>query len=220
MDLLGNLAIRRETARDRVTGALRAAIIAGTMRPGDVFSAPELAARFGVSPTPVREGMLDLVKDGLVVALPNKGFRVTEVSDQDLDDVSDLRQIIEAVGFIRSAPLLAEEELDRLEGIGAQIVETASVGDLEAYLAADLEFHLLLLSHSGNRKLIEIVTSLRAQTRLYGLSRLAEEGKLTGSATEHLELVSLVRAGDFEQAVALLHQHIGHSRGIWSEERS
>ncbi|MFG2586482.1 GntR family transcriptional regulator [Streptomyces malaysiensis] len=81
----------RRSYRERVADALRAALIAGELRAGEVYSAPTLAARFGVSSTPVREAMLDLVKEGLVDTVPNKGFRVTAVSDRQLDEYTHIR---------------------------------------------------------------------------------------------------------------------------------
>ena len=81
--------------RDRVSQALRSAIISGEMEPGVVYSAPSLAARFGVSATPVREAMLDLVREGMVTIVPNKGFRVTEVDDASLDQTTQIRQLLE-----------------------------------------------------------------------------------------------------------------------------
>ena len=81
--------------RGKVTNELRAAVIAGRMIPGVVYSAPALAQEFGVSATPVREAMVDLCSEGLVETVRNKGYRVTEVSDKDLDDITDLRLMIE-----------------------------------------------------------------------------------------------------------------------------
>ncbi|HSA52260.1 MAG TPA: GntR family transcriptional regulator, partial [Yinghuangia sp.] len=66
----------RLSLREQVARAIRAALVAGEMRPGVVYSAPGLATRFGVSATPVREALLDLAKDGLVEPVRNKGFRV------------------------------------------------------------------------------------------------------------------------------------------------
>ena len=71
------------------------ALVAGQMRPGVLYSAPMLAGQFGCLATPIREAMLDLVKEGLVVAVRNKGFRVTELSNTELDEISDLRTLIE-----------------------------------------------------------------------------------------------------------------------------
>ena len=76
----------RRRYRDQVADALRAALIAGELEPGEVYSAPVLAVQFGVSATPVREAMLDLVREGLVDIVPNKGFRVTAVSERQLDE--------------------------------------------------------------------------------------------------------------------------------------
>src|SRR5919199_1566442 len=81
---------RKPSHRERVADALRAALIAGELRPGEVYSAPGLAARFGVSATPVREAMLDLVREGLVDTVPNKGFRVRDLSDRELDEITEM----------------------------------------------------------------------------------------------------------------------------------
>jgi len=85
----------RPSARSRIIHALRAALVAGQMQPGEVYSAPALAARFGVSATPVREAMLELVKEGLVRTVPNKGFRVSELSDRELDEITEIRLLLE-----------------------------------------------------------------------------------------------------------------------------
>src|SRR5882757_240731 len=81
--------------RRQVTENLRAAIISGQMEPGVVYSAPILAEEFGVSPTPVREAMLDLAKDGLIEVARNKGFRVIEPSQHELDEMMELRLLLE-----------------------------------------------------------------------------------------------------------------------------
>ena len=71
----------RQSLREQVGHALRAALVTGQLKPGEVYSAPGLAAQFGVSATPVREAMLDLAKEGLVEVARNKGFRVVAVGD-------------------------------------------------------------------------------------------------------------------------------------------
>src|SRR5918997_6394280 len=92
---LPTLGGQKSSYRERVADALRAALIAGELRPGEVYSAPGLATRFGVSATPVREAMLDLAKEGLVDTVPNKGFRVTAVSEKQLDEYTHIRALIE-----------------------------------------------------------------------------------------------------------------------------
>jgi DNA-binding GntR family transcriptional regulator len=207
----------RQSLREQVAHALRAALITGEMRPGVVYSAPVLAAQFGVSATPVREAMLDLAKEGLVEAVRNKGFRVTELSDRDLDELTEIRQLIEVPTVARLADSSRAEEFERLRPIAEEIVSASERGDLLAYVDADLRFHVELLSLSGNSHLVSVVRDLRNRARLYGLSQLSERGTLTDSAREHLQLLDALSSGDSEAVKRLMAEHIGHVRGIWAE---
>ncbi|MGW6200533.1 GntR family transcriptional regulator [Kribbella sp. NPDC055110] len=211
---------QRENLRDSVANALRAAVISGELKPGEVYSAPTLGARFGVSATPVREAMLDLVREGLVISLRNKGFRVTDVSDDDLDNLAALRQLIEPPTIRDVVPVIPPADYPRLRRLAEDIVVAAQAGDLIAYIEADRVFHVTLLAYSGNQKLVDVVSDLRSQTRLLGLTPLVESGRLVPSATEHHDLLDLIEAGNAEGAEQLMRQHIGHVRGLWARSQS
>src|SRR3954452_23412089 len=114
---------RRSSYRERVADALRAALIAGELRPGEVYSAPTLAARFGVSATPVREAMLDLAKEGLVDTVPNKGFRVTAVSEKQLDEYTQIRALIEIPTVVELASTADPVSLEALRPASREIVQ-------------------------------------------------------------------------------------------------
>jgi DNA-binding GntR family transcriptional regulator len=202
--------------REQVANALRAAMISGQLQPGVVYSAPTLAATFGVSATPVREAMLDLAKEGLVEAVRNKGFRVTELSERDLDELTELRMLIEVPSTAGLAGKLDADALAALRGLAAEIEAGAAAGDLIRYLEADREFHLTLLGHTGNRHLVELVGELRSRARLYGLHQLAGSAVLVDSAREHAQLVDLIEGGDAAGTEALIRQHIQHVRGVWA----
>lgn len=206
----------RSSYRERVADALRAALIAGELRPGQVYSAPTLATRFGVSATPVREAMLDLVKEGLVDTVPNKGFRVTQVSERQLDEYTHIRSLIEiptSVGLATTADPVA---LEALRPVAEEIVSAAASGDLITYVEADLRFHLGLLALAGNEHLVEVVADLRKRSRLYGLTALVEQGRLKSSAEEHLELLDALLARDEDAVRAVMTRHLGHVRGQWA----
>src|SRR4051812_32205051 len=156
-------------------------MISGQLEPGVVYSVPALAATFGVSATPVREAMLDLAKEGMVEAVRNKGFRVTELSEKDLDELTDLRLLLEVPTTAWLAGRLDATALARLRELAGAIETGAAAGDLIGYLEADREFHLTLLGHAGNRHLVDLVGELRSRARLYGLGRLAATGELAQS---------------------------------------
>ncbi|MFF2010918.1 GntR family transcriptional regulator [Streptomyces sp. NPDC058195] len=208
----------QEHLRDRVANALRAALIAGELRPGVIYSAPALAADFGVSATPVREAMLDLAREGLVEAVRNKGFRITELTEQDLDDFTELRVMIEVPTVGRIARMGRTRELEALRPLAQAIVAAAAEHDILGYLEADRRFHLELLGMAGNRRLVEEVGNLRKRSRLFGLNRLDESGLLVQSAEEHAQLLDLLIAGDAAGAERCMLAHMSHVRNLWAEE--
>jgi DNA-binding GntR family transcriptional regulator len=210
---------RSASARAQVAEALRGAIITGAMKPGELYSAPVLAEQFGVSATPVREAMVDMVAEGLVQAVRNRGFRVTEPTDAELDDMAEVRLLIEVPTVARIAEGFRAESRGAIEGLrgtAGEIVDCAESGDLIGYVEADRRFHLGLLTLAGNEHLVKVVGDLRARSRLYGLAEMQASGALGISAAEHHTLLDLVEAGDAPGAADLMRRHIGHVRGVWA----
>lgn len=207
---------RHLSLRESVTESLRAAIIAGDLKEGTLYSAPSLSAVFGVSATPVREAMMDLTREGLVETVKNKGFRVTRTSESDLDEIIAIRLLLEppSVGMVVGS--VPEAGFVELRALADAIVSAAARQDLPGYLAADREFHAEVLSFLGNRQLVELATSLRMRTRMYGLKSLNENNQLMGSAHEHHQLLDFMENGDSENAVQLMRRHIEHARGLWA----
>ncbi|WP_353814342.1 GntR family transcriptional regulator [Agromyces sp. SYSU T00266] len=204
--------------REQVERAIASRIIAGEAEPGDVLTVPTTAAAFGVSATPVREAMLDLARRGFLAPMRNRGFRVTEVSLDELRQLREVRRLLEVPPMRELAGRVPEATAVRLLDLAAEIVRAGGEGRFQDYLEADTDFHLTLLGLTGNRYLVDVVRELRQQTRLTGLAELAETGALTESALEHAELVRLLVDGRGDAAADLMSRHIGHVGGIWSGE--
>lgn len=206
-----------KSLRSSVTEALRTAIIVGDLREGELYSAPALAEPLGVSATPVREAMMDLAGEGLVEPVKNKGFRVTIMTPRDLEEMAEVRQLLEAPVVRDVVGTIPEEDFAGLRSLADQITAAAEAGDLRTYLTGDREFHADLLRYSGNTRLVDLATRLRGQTRLKALRPLAEAGILVDSAREHTELLDLMQAGDAEGTYRLTMTHIGHTSRLWAE---
>ncbi|MER7693630.1 GntR family transcriptional regulator [Streptomyces sp. NPDC097610] len=202
--------------RGTVEDAVAAAIVSGELAPGTLVTAPTLATRFGISATPVREALLNLQGRGFVDVVRNKGFRITEVSEQDLWEIVRLRQLLEAPPMREIARALQPEAAADLRSRAQAIVDSADAADLAAYLAADMAFHLRLLELHGNRRLVAMVKDLRQQTRMVGLADMIGTAELARSAAEHHSLVDLLEARDGRGAEMLLTAHIGHVLGWWN----
>lgn len=205
-----------ESLREQVEGQLASRIVSGEIPPGQVLTVPTLAGDFGVSATPVREAMLNLARRGFLHPIRNRGFEVTEVSADELRELSEVRMLLEAPPMRQVAGTLDDATVTELRQTADRIVSAARAAKFDEYLASDTEFHLRILEATGNRKLVETVRELRQQTRLVGLVRLAETDALISTSLEHAELVDLLVAGRGEDAEALMRQHIRHVGGVWS----
>jgi DNA-binding GntR family transcriptional regulator len=209
----------RTSLRERVAESLRAALVSGRMVPGPTYSIPALAEQFGVSATPVREAMLDLVNEGIVTPVPNKGFRVVELTDAELDQITELRRLLEVPTVSTLSGSLDGAAIKLLRRLAGDVRDAAGRGDVVGYVEADRELHLTLLAQAGNPRLVEMVGRLRDQSRLYGLEQLALEGVLIDSADEHLRLIDALESGDRHATEQVMAHHLDHVRGIWATRR-
>ncbi|WP_228000204.1 GntR family transcriptional regulator [Nocardia australiensis] len=209
----------RTTLRGQVAEALRSALITGEMKPGMVYPAPVIAAQLGVSATPVREAMLDLVREGMVEVVRNTGFRVTELTNAELDNLAELRLLIEVpiMGAVAEA-CEGQMALDvaELRPLARQLVEAAEEVDLGTYVQLDTEFHTRFLALHGNSKIVDEVRRLRSYSRLYGLESLAATSNLVTTTAEHEQMIDLALARDRAGMETLVRTHIGHVRREWA----
>ena len=130
---------------------IRTKIVTGELDEPRIYSVPVLAAALGVSATPVREAMRELAVEGLVEVVPNRGFRVVDVSRHDLDEIFELRLMLEVPAAGRIAELADERSLAPCLVLERRTEEFARRGDVGRFLDADREFHVAFLSLLGNR---------------------------------------------------------------------
>jgi DNA-binding GntR family transcriptional regulator len=202
--------------RQQAADVIRASILAGELEAGEIYSATVLAQRLGVSPTPVREAMLDLASDGLVEPVRNRGFRILTPDERDLDEISELRLMLEPTAMRKIVDCATDAQLADMETVVARIEERAEAADVPGFLVADRAFHLGLLELGRNGRLVRLVAQLRDQTRLAGITELAREGNLAASAREHRDILGALRMRDADAAEQLMRQHLVHTRGIWA----
>jgi DNA-binding GntR family transcriptional regulator len=212
----GLLKLEATSLRHQVAIAIRAAVITGEIEAGHIYSAPSLAARFGVSATPVREAMLDLVSEGLAEPVRNRGFRIIEATAADLDEIFELRLLLEVPTLGRLAGSIRRQDAERYAVLAADIVSAAEDGDLPRFLDSDRRFHLGLLGLLGNQRLVDFVDRLRLQSRLPGLDLLAASGALVVTAHEHVEIVDALVDGTSKKVERLMTRHLRHTRGVWA----
>ncbi|WP_340556779.1 GntR family transcriptional regulator [Streptomyces sp. GSL17-111] len=194
---------RRHSVRGQILSALREALLGGELVPGRVYSAPALAERFGVSPTPVREAMQQLAAEGAVETVLNRGFRVAEHSPSDLAELAEIRALLEVPPLLALARALPAERWRPLRPLAQATVTHAARGERVAYAEADLVFHRALLELTGNRHLVRVAEDVRRRCARPPQS----SGALLATAREHVLLVDALAARDLVAAERLLRDH-------------
>ncbi|MEU7060962.1 GntR family transcriptional regulator [Streptomyces sp. NPDC046197] len=201
--------VQRSSVRGQVLDALRAALVAGDLKPGEVYSAPVLGERFGVSATPVREAMQQLTLEGAVEVVPNRGFRVVERDARELAELAEVRALIEVPVMLRLARTVPAERWAELRPLAEVTTRAAASGCRATYAESDRAFHRAMLSLSGNDQLVRITEDLhrRAQWPLVGGSVRHPGADLLADAAEHVALVEALVAGELDAVQSLVREH-------------
>lgn len=202
--------VQRASVRGQILDALRTALVTGELRPGEVYSAPALGERFGVSATPVREAMQQLALDGAVEVVPNRGFRVVERGARELAELAEVRALIEVPVMVRLARTVSAQRWAELRPLAEATVRAAASGCRATYAESDRVFHRALLSLAGNEQLVQIAEDLhrRAQWPLMGTAAVSRgRADLMADAAEHLALLDALIARDLDVVRALVGEH-------------
>lgn len=199
---------RRHSVRGQILDALREALAGGELVPGEVYSAPVLAERFGVSPTPVREAMQQLAGEGAVEVVPNRGFRVSRRSERDLAELAEVRALLEVPVMLGLAEAIAPERWAGLRPFAEATAAAAMTGDRAAYLESDRTFHQTVLGLAGNQQLVIVADDLhrRAQWPL-ACGRVTRTADLVADAEEHMALLDALAARDLDTVESLTRAH-------------
>jgi DNA-binding GntR family transcriptional regulator len=211
---LGALEDTHQTLTDRAVAALRTAIIDGRLRAGELYSVARLAEQLQVSRTPVREALLLLERQGMVRFERNRGARVLESTAHDLDEVFALRLMLEVPAARRAAELVGEQELASLTGELEAMRAHTGDDDESVFMAHDRRFHQILLAAAGNRRLVDVVGSLRDFVRFRGASTVGRGRDLRAIYDEHVRILQALRAGDADAVGAAMRDHLVHTRTL------
>jgi len=216
VSLDGDHRVERLSLSEQALRIIRQAMIRGDIKPGEIYSAAALASQLGVSNSPVREAMLTLVNEGLMVPVRNRGFQVVGFTQQDLQEIYEVRLMLEIPAMAKLARMHEAVDFAPLRDLATQNVAAAAAGDLDGYLETDREFHLRLTELVGNQRLLKTIAGLRDHTRLFGLTGLLAQGQLTSSAAEHVDILDAIEQGDVERTEELMSVHLGHIVKEWA----
>jgi len=197
---------------DTVYGALRQAILEREFDPGEPLTEGELCRRFRVSRTPVREALAKLERDHLVRVVPKKGAFVRTLSHDEIRDLYEVREALEALAVRLAAPRVAREELEDFE---ARFRELRARGPRLSYTEVrplGEEFHRFLLKRAENAALAQVLEQMREQVRAVWTMSIVAPRRVKALVGEHLAIIDALKRGDTRRAERLMTLHIRRVR--------
>jgi DNA-binding GntR family transcriptional regulator len=198
---------RPETTPQHALEGLRRAIIAGELRPGERILQEEFAGTLGVSVAPVREALRVLEQEGQVTYFPRRGYFVTELHIEDLEEIYALRQVLEERAARHALPLLDDDALHRIDLAARDCAAAAEAGDVAADLAANRRFHLALLEAPDRPHEIRVIRTLWDSTEAYRALYYNSADERQRSVDAHKRIVQALRSRDADGLVGALNTH-------------
>lgn len=197
-----------ELLSQKVYRALKTEIIKGSLKPGTKLLEGKIAKQMKVSRTPIREALRELAAEGFVKISPNQGVVVSNASIEDVQEVLQIRGVLEGLAARLATKIISEEEIKELEKYQKQMEYYTKKNDVLAFSEMDAEFHELILDICGNNRLIQIRKNLSDQAHRYRIRSLSVPGRLKYSLKEHQEIVEALKRKNAEQADRLSQKHI------------
>ncbi len=202
-------------AAQRAYNTLRTGIIEGVYPPGARVTEQEIAASAKVSRTPVREALRRLEAEGLLRFVPHQGAFVTRWSEQDAEDIFELRAMLEGHGARLAAGKATAEDVQTLRRLAEdQCKESAerSAGYLERIADLNSQFHRHLQQVAASTRLQATLATLSSAPLVLQTFRDYDGDDLNRSAHHHMEMVEAIEAGDGDWAAAVMHSHVMAAR--------
>jgi len=205
---LAKLDISRESMARQVTRALRQAIVTMQLAPGEMLSEQDLAQRFGVSRSPVREALIKLSEAGLVRVLPQRGTQVVKISKAAVEDGRFIRVAVESA-VVREAALRARPmmiaELNASLSRQRRAQRSAST---EEFLALDEEFHRLLAETAGRPSAWRMIEDIKPQMDRVRFLDMAKALPRHAVLAQHMVIVEAIKAKDPVAAEQAMYEHL------------
>ena len=197
-----------ERRTERLRDVLEEEILTGVLRPGDRLEELQLAERFGVSRTPIREALFQLSAAGLIEQRPRRGTFVAEVGPRRLMEMFDVMAELEAMCARLAARRATAEDLAALREAHDGCARAAEQGDCDGYYYRNETFHECIRSASRNEFLVEQADALQKRLKAYRRLQLRARDRLRASFAEHDAIVTAIEAGDAEAAAEAMRNHV------------
>jgi DNA-binding GntR family transcriptional regulator len=206
--IVADLNLHRRYLHDEVADRLRALILAGDLPPRSRVNEIELAERFGISRTPLREAIKILATEGLLELLPNRGARVAVLSSEEIEDMLTVIGGLEGVAAELACKRISNAEIDAIAADHASMVEHWRSGDEPAYFARNRAIHVAIMAAARNPTLSAIYNNLSGRVARARYVAHKTPQQWSKAIEEHQRMLELLRRRQGPKLAQLMREHL------------
>jgi DNA-binding GntR family transcriptional regulator len=205
------------TAQQHAVESLRRFIVSGELKPGQRVNQEDVAEQVGLSVAPVREALRVLEQEGQVTYLPRRGYFVTELRFEDLQEIYELRAVLESRAARHALPSIDDDTLARITDAAQECVDAASTADVAAELAANRRFHFAILDAPGQPHALRLIQLLWDSTEAYRAMYYNSPAERAASIDAHDNILTAIRDRDADRLVSELDAHRARALRVLGE---
>lgn len=192
---------------DQAYSAVRSAILTGTIPFGTQLIVRELSEILDLSPTPIKSALTTLESEGLVIAIPYRGFFVPSFDVSDVLEIYSVREALERKAARLTAIHADKTALNKLNDILKQQLQAATEGNTEKHIDLDLKFHQTIAEATRNQRLVDLCNTVLGQAHLIIASAALSVGRYTDIHQEHKNILEAIQNKDADAAETAVWQH-------------
>jgi DNA-binding GntR family transcriptional regulator len=204
---------QRSSLSKQVSEHLFQLLITGVLKPGDKVNELALAKSLRVSRNPIREAIRKLEQKGILVTETGRGAFVRKLNDKDINEIGELRLLIETTALRRSMKKVDQQAVDDLRHIIGEMERAAKDGLAERLVESDFKFHAKIVSLAGNSRFDRVFQDVFDEMRVVVALLDLQSDPAHSGATDHLPIFEAIEAGDVRRATRALEDHIRQSWG-------
>jgi DNA-binding GntR family transcriptional regulator len=201
-----------KTIRKRIYEHLREQLLNGEIPPGEHLIEAKIAKDLGTSRTPVREAFHSLELEGLIESIPRVGYVVTSTSEEEVEEICEIRMAIEGVAarwaMEKAHRKLIEELKKNISISGGRVLK----GDAKAFIDLDARFHEIIARHSGSQRLLELAQTLRRHMLRYRIQSIYSVENVLRAIDGHKGILRAIEKRDLEELNKAIRYHMEQSK--------
>ena len=203
-----NFKNQQKYLRDHIFEEIQQAIYSGKLSSEERLTESKIAKKLGVSRTPVREALYRLASLGLIKMIPHRGFIISQWSLKEIEDVLDLRIVLESFAIKLAIERIQPKEIEEFKELIKQMEEAVLNKDNIRASSLNTLFHDKIITSSNNMALLEVIEPIKSKIYHFRIMSIYSEHRLEESFKEHKDILNTIIAKDIKSAQKLITEHI------------